>query len=116
MLVDVGDVVLDLLLASGGAAAPACSAPSADRSVLEFETAAYRIDEGDPSSSYVTVTRGGDAAGVVTARVSLAGGSATAGADFETREIDVRFGALDSTPRTIEVPLIDDGDIESTKR
>lgn len=117
VMVEVGDVPLDLLLAaSGGPPAEACEAT--DRATLSFDAPTTRISEArgqDPrlASAFIRVTRSGSDSGLVTAQVSITQGSAAAGEDFLAGDLEVRFGDGSTAPRVIELPIIDDQVVEA---
>jgi uncharacterized delta-60 repeat protein len=113
-MVDLGGVDLSDLKEGGGATPGVCD-PSAERSVLQFEMTDYRLSEADdlPPYAAVRITRSGTVDGLVTARVTLTGGSAVAGEDFDDQELSVRFGDGSAAPRTLVLPIIDDDVMES---
>ena len=108
VMLELGDVDIENLQSGGGAAPAACPVAVTDRSVLEFSAAHYRVSEAAEVLDAINVTRSGNASGLVTARVSLAGGTATIDTDFEMRELEVRFGDGSTAPRTLELPILAD--------
>ena len=115
VMLDVGELTIDDSL-PGAPVPSACDSGSSDRSVLEFEFDRYQISEDTPDDDpFVSVVRRGSATGLVSAQVTLAGISAEADEDFTQRTFTVRFGDGDAVPRTIELPIINDGDLEENE-
>ncbi|MEG4014503.1 MULTISPECIES: beta strand repeat-containing protein [unclassified Microcoleus] len=77
-------------------------------STLQFSAPTFRIREDGTAVSAVTVTRTGSSVAAVSATVSLADGTATAPADYANSPIVVNFAAGDSTPKTIDIPIVND--------
>lgn len=94
------------------APAPACAASGAPRATLQFASPTFSVAEGDPTNRSVTVTRSGSSAGALTARVSMQPGSATPGLDYRVGDVVVRFADGDTTPRTVNIPVLQDSLVE----
>jgi len=95
---------------SGTAPAPACESDDFEKSVLEFGADNYELTEGPEGENLdeVQVLRSVNVAGLVSAQISLSEGTATAGEDFNSDDITVRFGDLSAAPRSIDGFIIDD--------
>src|SRR5690606_29572152 len=93
--------------------APVCAEPGGELSVLEFEADDYPVTEAPEGRTPIRITRTGNTDGAVTAHVRLIAGSAVAGEDYEARDLVVRFGDGSAAPRTIDLPILDDSDIEA---
>ena len=92
---------------------PTCpSGPAPGAGTLQFSQAGYVTDEtmGTP---FVLVTRTGGTEGAVSASVITSDGSAEAGADYTAVSTTVRFEDGDSSPRLVEIPILQDALIES---
>jgi hypothetical protein len=99
-----GRVAVDAI----GKAAPAGVAQ------LQFSAAAYSAGEGAGSAT-ITVTRTGSSAGAVSVDYATADGTATAGADYQTRLGTLTFADGDTAPKSFTVPLVDDADVEPSE-
>lgn len=78
-------------------------------SSLQFSAATYSVNEDGTPVTLVTVTRTGSSDGAVSAVVSLSDGTAKFGSgDYGTTPTAVNFAAGDTTPKTIQVPILDD--------
>lgn len=95
--------------------AAACTAPGAPRATLQFAAPTFSVPEGDPTNRSVVVTRSGSSAGALTARVSLQPGTATPGLDYRAGDVVVRFADGDTTPRTVQVPVLQDSEAEGAE-
>ncbi|MEG4970296.1 Calx-beta domain-containing protein, partial [Microcoleus sp. B6-A1] len=84
-------------------------------SSLEFSAPTFSVNEDGTTSAAVTVTRTGSSTAAVSATVNLANGSATAPADYANTPILVNFGAGDSAPKTINIPIVNDTLVEGTE-
>jgi len=60
----------------------------------------------------VTVTRTGGSVGAITVSASATSGSATAGLDFVAVTNVLSWAAGDATPRTFNIPLLDDSIVD----
>ena len=81
-------------------------------STLQFSAPTFRIREDGTAVAAVTVNRTGDRTAAVSATVNLADGSAKATDDYGNSPILVNFAAGDNTPKTIEIPVVDDTLVE----
>ncbi|GAB4340831.1 MAG: hypothetical protein Fur0042_01850 [Cyanophyceae cyanobacterium] len=81
---------------------------------LSFAATTARVNEG-AGFVELTVRRSGGSGGEVSATVTLAGETATAGADFEGAPQRVTFGDGDTTPKTVRVPIANDAIEEPTE-
>ncbi|MEG5125539.1 Calx-beta domain-containing protein [Microcoleus sp. ARI1-B5] len=84
-------------------------------SSLQFSAPTFSVNEDGTTSAAVTVTRTGSSTAAVSATVNLANGSATAPADYNNTAILVNFGAGDSAPKTINIPIVNDTLVEGTE-
>ncbi|MCC3528736.1 MAG: hypothetical protein JGK21_10440 [Microcoleus sp. PH2017_22_RUC_O_B] len=84
-------------------------------SSLQFSAPTFSVNEDGTTSAAVTVTRTGSSTAAVSATVNLANGSATAPADYNNSPILVNFGAGDSAPKTINIPIVNDTLVEGTE-
>lgn len=100
---------------------PAIRLPSAARcpagaprkaGAIQLSAPSFTASEssGDP---LVLVTRTGGARGSASVTVSTRGGSAQSGSDFRATKTTVRFGAGDTSPRLVEIPILEDQIAES---
>ncbi len=78
---------------------------------LQLSSATYAASEGD-GDPLVLVTRTGGSRGAASATLTTRAGTATAGADYRTTTTTVRFGAGDTAPRLVDIPLREDAAIE----
>ncbi|MEG4323454.1 MULTISPECIES: Calx-beta domain-containing protein [unclassified Microcoleus] len=84
-------------------------------SSLQFSAPTFSVNEDGTTSAAVTVTRTGSSTAAVSATVNLANGSATAPADYNNSPILVNFGAGDSAPKTINIPIVNDALVEGNE-
>jgi Calx-beta domain len=84
-------------------------------STLQFSAPTFSVNEDGTTSAAVTVTRTGSSTAAVSATVNLANGSATAPADYNNSPLLVNFGAGDSAPKTINIPIVNDTLVEGTE-
>lgn len=83
---------------------------------LSFSQPIFSVVEGQAVAT-VTVTRANGSSGAVSALISTTGGTVTLGSDFTIPgSTIVNFADGDSTPQTIQFPIIDDGLLEPTER
>jgi uncharacterized delta-60 repeat protein len=78
---------------------------------LQLSSAAFAASEGD-GDPLVLVTRSGGSRGAASVTLTTHAGTATAGADYRTTKTIVRFGAGDTAPRLVDIPLREDAAIE----
>ncbi|HEY0142229.1 MAG TPA: Calx-beta domain-containing protein [Thermoanaerobaculia bacterium] len=78
---------------------------------IEFSPANVTIDENGATLT-LTVTRTAGSEGAISATYATASGTATAGSDFTTTSGTVSFADGDTTPRTIDIPILDDTLVE----
>ncbi len=83
--------------------------------VLQLSAPSFEASESS-SSPMVLVTRGGGSRGSASVTLSAHSGSARAGRDFKPTSTTVRFGDGDTSPRLVEIPLREDGDVEPAER
>jgi uncharacterized delta-60 repeat protein len=88
------------------------SGPDPDAGTLQFSRPDYVTDE-TAGSPFVLVTRTGGTVGAVSASVITSDGSAAAGADYTAVSTTVRFEDGDSSPRLVEIPILQDDLVES---
>ncbi|TAE70508.1 MAG: hypothetical protein EAZ86_07145 [Oscillatoriales cyanobacterium] len=88
---------------------------TAPANTLQFSAPTFSVNEDGTTSAAVTVTRTGSNTAAVSATVNLANGSATAPADYNNSPILVNFGAGDSAPKTINIPIVNDTLVEGTE-
>ncbi|AFY81787.1 Calx-beta domain-containing protein [Oscillatoria acuminata] len=79
---------------------------------LQFTASQFAVNEDGTSVITITVERIEGSAGAVGATITLLDGTATAPDDYDNTPISVNFADGDTTPKTIEVPMVDDTLIE----
>ena len=79
--------------------------PSAGQ--LQLSRDAYAVTEAD-RNPMVLVTRTGGSRGATSVTVTTRGGTARSGTDFKPARTLVRFGNRDTSPRFVEIPIIED--------
>ncbi|MCT7991572.1 Calx-beta domain-containing protein [Laspinema olomoucense] len=93
--------------------------PEPEESVIQFSNATYRINEnGTPEAMLVTVTRGNNTEGVISADVVLQSnpGTATAVNDYENFvPVTIRFAEGDTTAKQVAIPIVNDTLAEDTE-
>jgi hypothetical protein len=92
---------------------PTCDAPGGETSILEIEAASFTTSESRDNRTPIRIIRTGSLVGAIAARVRLTAGSAAAGDDFDDTELIVRFGDGSAAPRTLDLPIVDDAEIEA---
>jgi Ca2+-binding RTX toxin-like protein len=93
----------------------ASSSVPVNSGTLAFERATYMVGESGPSA-LVQVTRTGGSDGAVSVQVTRTGGTAIANQDYDNRlPAIVNFAAGEMGTKTVEIPLIDDPDVEATE-
>jgi len=86
--------------------------PPADPSTIQLDRTGYAVSEGD-GTLVVTITRTGAATAAISASVTVAGGTATAGTDFmPPAGAAIAWGAGDTSPRQLTFSIVDDADVE----
>jgi uncharacterized delta-60 repeat protein len=80
---------------------------------LQLSEPAYVADESDAAGPFVLVTRPGGSVGAASATVTTSAGSAEAGADYSDVGTTVVFQDGDTSPRLVEIPILQDEDPES---
>ncbi len=80
--------------------------------MLQFTASQFAVNEDGTSVLTITVERIEGSAGSVGATITLTDGTATAPDDYDNTPISVNFVDGDTTPKTIEVPIVDDTLIE----
>jgi uncharacterized repeat protein (TIGR01451 family) len=81
--------------------------------ILQFSLASQSVNE-DVGTVTLEVTRTEGKNGSVSVDVVISSGSATAGSDYTfTSPTTLTWADFDASPKTITVPIIDDGDIEA---
>jgi Calx-beta domain len=81
-------------------------------STLQFSGPTFSVNEDGTPVAAVTVTRTGSSAGPVSANVNLSNGTAIAPGDYANSPISVNFAAGDTTPKVVNIPIIDDTLVE----
>ncbi|WP_293340722.1 Calx-beta domain-containing protein [Microcoleus sp. CAWBG58] len=84
-------------------------------STLQFSAPTFRVREDGVPIAAVTVTRTGSSTAAVSASLNLTNGTATAPADYNNAAIPVNFAAGDSTPKVVNIPIVNDTLVESTE-
>lgn len=107
-ITEPGSLPADFAPQPSAAPAPACASPTAPRATLQFAAPVFTVSEGDPTNRSITVTRSGNTAGALSARVTVQPGTATPGLDYRAGDVVVRFADGDVTPRTFVLPVLQD--------
>ncbi len=84
-------------------------------SSLQFSAPTFSVNEDGTPVAAVTVTRTGSSTGAVSATVNLANGTATAPADYNNAPISVNFASGDTTPKVVNIPIVNDTLVEPTE-
>ncbi|MBE9187966.1 hypothetical protein IQ270_25825 [Microcoleus sp. LEGE 07076] len=84
-------------------------------SSLQFSAPTFRVREDGVPIAAVTVTRTGSSTAAVSASLNLTNGTATAPADYNNSPILVNFAAGDSTPKVVNIPIVNDTLLEGTE-
>jgi hypothetical protein len=79
---------------------------------LQFTASQFAVNEDGTPVMTITVERIEGSAGAVGATIALTDGTATAPDDYDNTPIWVNFGNGDVTPKTLEVPIVDDRVLE----
>ena len=80
---------------------------------LQLSAPTYVTYESDAAGPFVLVTRTGGSVGAASATVTTSAGSADDGADYTEVATTVVFQDGDSSPRLVEIPILQDEDPES---
>jgi uncharacterized delta-60 repeat protein len=80
--------------------------PNPAAGVLQFDAAAYTIDELPQAAQTVMITRTGGSTGAVTATFATSDGTAVAGTDYTAQRATVFFADGDTGQRLVSVPII----------
>ncbi|NEQ40033.1 MAG: hypothetical protein F6K40_28840, partial [Okeania sp. SIO3I5] len=86
------------------------SAPITGPGTLSLSDESYSVNEDGPSAE-VTVTRSNGSSGAVSVTLTPSDGTATATDDYDDTAITVNF-ADGETQKTVNIPIVDDSDIE----
>jgi hypothetical protein len=81
---------------------------------LQFSSATYSVNENGASAA-VTVTRTGGSAGAVAVTLTTSNGSASAGSDYTAISQTVNFADGDTTSKTVNIAIQNDGDLEGNE-
>jgi len=98
--------------------APTARCPAGHRAhagALELSDAAFGVTEAG-RSAFILVTRTGGSRGSASVTVRTSGGSAQAGSDFTSTATRVTFAAHETSPRLVEIPIREDGTVESPEQ
>ena len=98
----------------GGVWKSANQVSAATAGVLQFQNAAYSVNENG-GSVVLTVARTGGSAGAVGVSFASANGSATAGADYTATSGALAWANGDAAAKTITVPILDDAIYEGNE-
>ncbi len=77
-------------------------------SALQFSAPTFSVNEDGTPIAAVRVTRTGSSAGAVSATVNSPG-------DYTNSPIAVNFGAGDTTPKTVTIPIVNDTLVEGNE-
>ena len=80
---------------------------------LQLSEFAYTAYESDGEGPLVLVSRTGGSVGAASATITTSDDSAASGADYTAVSTTVRFEDGDSSPRLVEIPILDDEDAEA---
>ena len=75
--------------------------------VFRLTSSQYPVAE-NAGHATVEIVRFGGSDGTVSATISTADGSATAGSDYAATSTSVTFADADSTPKTVQIPILND--------
>jgi hypothetical protein len=111
-----GQRTVNLTLSSAGGGATLGSPASAVLTItdndsagaLQFSAGSFSADETS-GLAVITVARSGGSVGAVSALVYTSNGTATAGTDYTAVSQTVSWADGDSSPKTVTVPILDDG-------
>lgn len=118
----VEQFLVQLLAPTGGATIGAGRVASlyvsepGEQSFVAFDRSAIEIAETGFATAVAVIRRSGSATGAASVDFSVAGGTATAGVDFNGPTAGtLTWADGDAGPRWIEFPIVDDGQQESTE-
>lgn len=86
--------------------------PRPKAGTVQLSAPAFTTSESD-RDPLVLVTRKGGSHGVTSVLVKTSGGTARSGADFKPTKTLVRFDNGDTSPRLVEIPILEDQAVES---
>ncbi|WP_261265698.1 Calx-beta domain-containing protein [Laspinema olomoucense] len=89
--------------------------PELTPGAVGFTAPIFTVREDGTAIASVTVVRTGGSDGAISADVLLSDGTATAPADYINEPITITFGAGDTTPKTVAIPIINDSVVEPTE-
>ncbi|MCT7983226.1 hypothetical protein NG796_07970 [Laspinema sp. A4] len=75
----------------------------------------FTVKEDGTAIASVTVVRTDGSDGAISADLFLTDDTATAPADYINETLTITFGAGDTTPKTVLIPIINDSEVESTE-
>jgi plastocyanin len=81
---------------------------------LRFSSAAFEVSEGAGSRT-ITVRREGGSDGAVSVQYATSNGSASAGSDYTATSGTLNWADGDSTNKTFDVPILEDGAVEGAE-
>ena len=81
---------------------------------IQFSNANYAVNENGTAVNAVTLNRTNGSDGVVSVRINLTNGTATAGSDYNNSPITVNFADGENS-KTVTIPIIDDSILESNE-
>ncbi|MDB5352698.1 MAG: Alkaline phosphatase [Planctomycetota bacterium] len=84
---------------------------SAQNSVLSLDSSSYTVDE-NAGTATVMVDRAGRSSGVVSVHYATRAGTAIPGYNYRDVSGTVTFGDGDSTPKAIQVPILDNANLD----
>ena len=98
------------------------SVEAADAGTIEFGSPTFAVNEDGTPIASVTINRTGGNSGPVSTKVLLNGGTAIGGTaplaapvDYDNSFITVEWEDGDTSPKTIDIPLTNDTEIEGTE-
>ncbi|OKH38450.1 hypothetical protein NIES2119_10505 [[Phormidium ambiguum] IAM M-71] len=98
------------------------SVEAADAGTIEFGSPTFAVNEDGTPIASVTINRTGGSSGPVSTKVLLNGGTAIGGTaplaapvDYDNSFITVEWEDGDTSPKTIDIPLTNDTEIEGTE-
>lgn len=80
---------------------------------IAFSSASYTAAEGAGNVATITLTRSGATTGAVSALMTAIDGTALSGSDYSPTNVIVQWANGDSTPKQVNIPLVNDGAIEA---
>ena len=75
---------------------------------VEFDSPTYSINE-DGGRALVNVTRNGSSSGTLTVKMSTSNGTASSNLNYTAVVTNLLWNSGDVSPRTIAIPVFDDG-------